>query len=168
MRAIRHRERREHQHQRIALPHECWRWRVETSCYGARLKRWSVSVTKQRVRLEMRAVFFNAEGCFAAHRLRAALDARHGEVLSASDIEELIALTRDTGPDLVVIGWVSVMAGALAVAREVREADRHVPLLLAVCACGSGTAMEAMRAGFNDIVTENCSDAEMADVLARL
>ena len=116
----------------------------------------------------MRAVFFNAEGCFAAHRLRAALDARHGEVLSASDIEELIALTRDTGPDLVVIGWVSVMAGALAVAREVREADRHVPLLLAVCACGSGTAMEAMRASFNDIVTENCSDAEMADVLARL
>jgi len=116
----------------------------------------------------MRAVLFNAEGCFAAHRVRAALDALHGEVLSAADIEELIALARDTGPDLVVIERASSIAAALAVAREVRETDRQVPLLLAVCACASETAVEAMRAGFNDIVTEDCSDAEMAEVLARL
>ena len=67
-------------------------------------------------------------------------------MLSAADIEELIALARDTVPDLVVIERASSMAAALAVAREVREADRHVPLLLAVCACASAAGSSAQQA----------------------
>ncbi len=116
----------------------------------------------------MRAIVFSVGLSVFADRVRAALDAGRIELLRAADLEELLARVRDSAVDLVIIETERSPVVALAAARELREVDGQVPLLLALSDCSGETAVSAMRAGVNDIVSGACSDAEIADVVARL
>ncbi len=68
---------------------------------------------------------------------------------------------RDARADLVVVQ-------SIADGRRVRSTDGTVAVILQARTCSSETAIAAMRAGINDIVTSHSSDAEIGAILERV
>ena len=115
-----------------------------------------------------RAIVFSAEGRFAAPPLRGALRAEGWDLVEAASERELFALSRETAPSLIAIQSAAQSGGALATARSLRAETAQVPLLLVVRSCPGELAIAAMRAGFNDVLVDCCSESDAAEALARL
>jgi len=115
----------------------------------------------------MRAIVFVTRGASVDGVLRTALLSRRWEILCATGEEELIALVQGTRPELVVLP-AGDASPALEAARRVRESDRHVAIVLCASTCSSDLVLAAMRCGVNDVVTQRCTEGEIADMLDRL
>jgi DNA-binding NtrC family response regulator len=118
---------------------------------------------------QMRAIVFSSEGRVAASPLRRALLARGWDLVETASERELLALAREKAPSLIAIQAVTPREEALAVlARSLRSSAARVPLLLVTGSCPGELAIAAMRAGFNDVLLDGCSERDAAEALARL
>jgi DNA-binding NtrC family response regulator len=116
----------------------------------------------------MRAVIFTWSEV-VPHAMRQALHERQCEVIRARTAAEVPELTRRLDPDVVILSASARIGPALALAREVRASGpASMALLLIVADCRGEVALEAMRAGVNDVLAEECSEAEVSAALARL
>jgi len=115
-----------------------------------------------------RAIVFSAEGRFAAPPLRGALCSQGWDLVEAASEQELFALARETPPSLIAIQSAAQSGGALATARSLRSTAAQVPLLLVARSCPGELAIAAMRAGFNDVLVDCCSEGDAAEALASL
>jgi DNA-binding NtrC family response regulator len=117
----------------------------------------------------MRAVIYTAGGGFTLHSVRQALHGRRCDVVEARAGKDVSELVRQTAPDLIVLQAAMRIAPVLATARELRLAgNRSVALLLIAPDCRGDVTLQAMRAGVNDVLAANCSEADVADAIARL
>jgi DNA-binding NtrC family response regulator len=115
----------------------------------------------------MRAIVFGTRGDSVDGVLRTALLSRRWEVVCATGEDELIALVRGTRPELVVLP-AGDASSALEAARRVRASDSHVAIVLSAWTCSSDLVLAAMRCGVNDVVTQRCTEGEIADMLDRV
>ncbi|HYI12142.1 MAG TPA: sigma-54 dependent transcriptional regulator [Thermoanaerobaculia bacterium] len=116
----------------------------------------------------MRALVFSTDGLFAAPSVLAALGDAAWEISEAADELELLAIAGNGDVDLIAIQTSLAPAATLALARRVRQLDRHVTLCLLVTACEADFVLAAMRAGVNDLLTCASTDEEIADVVGRV
>jgi DNA-binding NtrC family response regulator len=116
----------------------------------------------------MRAIVFSLEGRFVIPPLRGALRARGWDLVEAASEKELLALAREAAPSLIAIHSATRSGEALAIARRLRSSVCRVPLLLVTRTCPGELALAAMRAGFNDVLVECCSESDAAEALARV
>jgi DNA-binding NtrC family response regulator len=97
------------------------------------------------------------------------MHARGWALVEAASERELLALARETAPSLIAIQSAAPREGALAaLARTLRSSVSRVPLLLVTGSCPGELAIAAMRAGFNDVLLDCCSERDAAEALARL
>jgi DNA-binding NtrC family response regulator len=111
---------------------------------------------------------FSSGGRFIVPPLRGALRAQGWDLVEAASEQELLALARDGAPSLIAIQSAAQSGGALATARSLRSSAAGVPLLLITGTCSSDLAIAAMRAGFNDVLVDCCSESDAAEALARV
>ena len=116
----------------------------------------------------MRALVFSTEGLFAAPLVLAALDAAAWEINEPADEVELLAIAGNGDVDLIAVQTALAPAAMLALARRIRQLDRHVPLFFLVAACEGDFVLAAMRAGVNDLLTSRSSADEVAEVMRRV
>lgn len=116
----------------------------------------------------MRALVFSTDGVFAAPLVLSALDAEAWEVREPADEVELLAITGSGEVDLIAIQTTLPPPAMLALARRVRQLDRHVTLFFLVAACEADFVLAAMRAGVNDLLTSRSTAEEVADVVGRV
>jgi DNA-binding NtrC family response regulator len=116
----------------------------------------------------MRAIVFSSEGRAVVPPLRGALRARGWDLVEVASERELLALAQETGPNLIVIQSATPSGETLAITRGLRSSAARVPLLLITRTCPGELAIAAMRAGFNDVLLNCCSESDAAEALARL
>src|ERR1044071_1016578 len=114
----------------------------------------------------MRVVIFTSPGALP-HAVRQVLHERACEVVEAASSTDLPGLTRRLLPDVIIVRAAPLPA-ALALARALRDGGASAALLLIVADCRGDVALEAMRAGVNDVLGERCSAADAAASLARV
>jgi DNA-binding NtrC family response regulator len=101
-------------------------------------------------------------------RVAEALFGRGWEVQEAGDELELLAGVREDTADLIAVQGDGVTAAMLALARHVRQADERITLVFLVARCEASLVLAAMRAGVNDLLTDDSSDAEIAEAIGRV
>ncbi|HKV10083.1 MAG TPA: sigma-54 dependent transcriptional regulator [Thermoanaerobaculia bacterium] len=116
----------------------------------------------------MRAIVFSPEGRAVFSPLRGALRARGWDLVETSSEQELHSLVREGEPELVAIQVWTRSGEALALARGLRSSASRVPLLLITASCPGDLALAAMRAGFNDVLADGCSERDATEALTRV
>jgi DNA-binding NtrC family response regulator len=107
---------------------------------------------------------YSTDGGSISRVLTATLHERGAEIIEAADELELLTLARDTEASLVVIQSAD-LGPMLPLARRIRRADSRAALFVVVSAYDSSQALDAMRAGVNDVLT---GAPELVDALERL
>ncbi|MFN2441769.1 MAG: sigma 54-interacting transcriptional regulator [Thermoanaerobaculia bacterium] len=116
----------------------------------------------------MRALIFKTDGRFNAPRIQSALDSGEWQSLEPADEAELLALVQDSPWDLVTLQTGPCPAVMLALARKLRQADSRVMLLFVIPPGQDALALQAMRAGVNDLLTECSTGDEINEALERV
>jgi DNA-binding NtrC family response regulator len=116
----------------------------------------------------MRALVFSTDGVFAAPLVLSALDDGAWEINEPTDEMELLAIAGNGNVDLIAVQTTLGPASMLALARRIRQLDRHLTLFFVVSACDGDFALAAMRAGINDLLTGSSTAEEVRDVVRRV
>ncbi|HEX8408951.1 MAG TPA: sigma-54 dependent transcriptional regulator [Thermoanaerobaculia bacterium] len=116
----------------------------------------------------MRALVFSTDGVFAGPLVLSALDAGEWEVNEPADEVELLAIAGAGDADLIAVQTTLAPAAMLALARRIRQLDRHVTLFFVVSACDGDFVLAAMRAGINDLLTGSSTAEEVGDIVGRV
>ncbi|MBV9478983.1 MAG: sigma-54-dependent Fis family transcriptional regulator [Acidobacteria bacterium] len=99
--------------------------------------------------------------------MAAALAERGWVVQEAGDELELLAGIRADVPEWVVVQGDLLTSEMLAAARHVRRADERVTLVFVLARCEASLVLSAMRAGVNDLLTDDSSPAEIDEAIGR-
>jgi len=116
----------------------------------------------------MRALVFNTDGVFAAPLVQSVLDTAEWEVSEPANELELLAIIAAGDVDLVAVQTALAPEAGLALARRIRQHDRHVTLLFLVASCTGDFILGGMRAGINDVLTSGCTPEEVTNVVRRV
>jgi DNA-binding NtrC family response regulator len=116
----------------------------------------------------MRALLYSTDGVFSAPLVLAALDAAAWEISEPADELELLGIAGGGDVDLIAVQSTLAAAAMVALARRIRQLDRHVTLFFVVAVCDGAFVLAAMRAGVNDLLTSRSSPEEVAHVIGRV
>jgi DNA-binding NtrC family response regulator len=116
----------------------------------------------------MRALIFSTDGVFVAPLVSSALDTDSWEVTEPADEIELLAIAGNGDVDLIAVQTTLPPTAMLALARRIRQLDRHATLFFLVDACDGDFVLAAMRAGVNDLLTSCSTAEEVEDVMRRV
>ena len=116
----------------------------------------------------MRALVFATDGRPVSSFLTETLDARGWKAIEPADEIELLAITRDIAPELIVVRTDLPSTAMLALARRIRQADAGTALIFLVAGYDGDLALAAMRAGINDLLTDQSSNDEISEALDRV
>lgn len=72
------------------------------------------------------------------------------DIVEAEDGEEALELFRTTRPDVVVTDWDMPKMNGLALAKEIRQIDKDLPIIMVASESAREKVIEAIQAGITD------------------